>query len=307
MRNAFADEITKLSKSNKKIVLLSGDIGNKMFDRLKQNRPNQFYNCGVAEANMMSLASGLGLDGLIPIVYTITPFTTTRCLEQIKIGVCYHNSPVIIVGTGSGLSYAQLGPTHHSLEDISIMRSMPNMIVFCPSDPMEVRLGLREAIKIRKPIYIRLGKKGEPIVNNKKLKSLSFSKPIKIKNGTDICILSSGSIISLAVEAINKLKDKNIRPEVYSYHTVKPINKSFLNRIFEKFRIIFTLEEHNYIGGLNSSLAEWVVENKPHMAHKLKRFSMEDKFYSKVTSQENLRNSSKISVKKIISEIIKTK
>ena len=93
---------------------------------------------------MMSLASGLGLDGLIPIVYTITPFTTTRCLEQIKIGVCYHNSPVIIVGTGSGLSYAQLGPTHHSLEDISIMRSMPNMIVFCPSDPMEVRLGLKK-------------------------------------------------------------------------------------------------------------------------------------------------------------------
>lgn len=307
MRNAFADEVTKLALHNNKIILLSGDIGNKMFDKLKKKRPSQFYNCGVAEANMMSLASGLGLDGLIPVVYTITPFTTTRCLEQIKIGVCYHDSPVIIVGTGSGLSYAQLGPTHHSLEDISIMRSMPNMIVFCPSDPIEVRLGLKEAIKIKKPIYIRLGKKGEPNVNDQKLTSLSFSKPLRVIKGSDICILCTGSIISLAIEASCKLKNENIHPEVYSYHTVKPINKNFLNRIFEKFKIVFTLEEHNYIGGLNSSLAEWVVENKPHMAHKLKRFSMEDKFYSQVTSQENLRNSSKISVNVIVREIFKIK
>ena len=248
MRNAFAKEVTKLAIKNKKIILLSGDIGNKMFDTLKFKRPRQFYNCGVAESNMMSMASGLGLDGLIPIVYTITPFTTTRCLEQIKIGVCYHNSPVIIIGTGSGLSYAQLGPTHHSLEDISIMRSMPNMIVFCPSDPIEVQLGLREAIKINKPVYIRLGKKGEPNINSLNKKVISFSKANCIKKGNDVCILATGSINNLALEASEKLKEVDIHPEIYSYHTIKLINNNFLKKIFERFRLVFTLRNITTLG-----------------------------------------------------------
>ena len=127
MRSLFAKEITNLAKSNKDIVLLSGDIGNRMFDDFKNTAPDRYINCGIAEANMMSLAAGMSLCGLRPFVYTITPFTTTRCLEQIKIGVAYHNSNVVIIGTGSGLSYAELGPTHHSLEDIAIIRSIPNI------------------------------------------------------------------------------------------------------------------------------------------------------------------------------------
>ena len=140
MRNAFADEITKIAKSNPRLVLLSGDIGNRLFDTLKsQSRGKQFINCGIAESNMMSVAAGLGLSGSKPIVYTITPFTTTRCLEQIKIGLAYHNSPVVIVGTGSGLSYASLGPTHHSLEDFAMIQSIPNMTILAPWDQSSVR------------------------------------------------------------------------------------------------------------------------------------------------------------------------
>ena len=123
MRNAFAKEITRLAKSSSKLVLLSGDIGNRLFDEYKDNPNSNFLNCGVAEANMMGVAAGLAMSGLKPIVYTITPFTTTRCLEQIRVDVCYHNAPVIIIGTGSGLSYASLGPTHHSLEDFAIFRA----------------------------------------------------------------------------------------------------------------------------------------------------------------------------------------
>ena len=124
MRDAFAREITQLSRSNKDIVLLSGDIGNRMFDEFKKNTSDRFVNCGIAEGNMMSMAAGLAMSGLRPIVYTITPFTTTRCLEQIKVSVAYHEAPVIIVGTGSGLSYSELGPTHHSFEDLAIIRSI---------------------------------------------------------------------------------------------------------------------------------------------------------------------------------------
>jgi transketolase len=132
MRNAFADEVTQMAKADTRVVLLSGDIGNRLFDKLRAQSPNQFFNCGVAEQNMMGVASGMGLSGLRPIVYTITPFTTMRCLEQIKVDVAYHGSPVIIVGTGSGLSYASLGPTHHSLEDFAIFRAIPNLQVPLP-------------------------------------------------------------------------------------------------------------------------------------------------------------------------------
>ena len=163
MRNAFADEITKIAKSDPRLVLLSGDIGNRLFDTLKiQSDGKQFINCGIAESNMMSVAAGLGLSGAKPIVYTITPFTTTRCLEQIKIGLAYHSSPVVIVGTGSGLSYASLGPTHHSLEDFAIIQSIPNMTILAPWDQSSVRKIIRQAISLNSPCYIRIGKKGEP-------------------------------------------------------------------------------------------------------------------------------------------------
>ena len=162
MRDSFAKEVKNLAIDNKNIVLLSGDIGNRMFDDYKKIAPNRFINCGIAEANMMSMASGMALSGLQPIVYTITPFTTTRCLEQIRIGVAYHEAPVIIVGTGSGLSYAELGPTHHSLEDIAIIKSIPNINILTPADRNELVVQLREAVESKYPTYMRIGKKGEP-------------------------------------------------------------------------------------------------------------------------------------------------
>ena len=163
MRNAFAVEVTKLGLEDPRIVLLTGDIGNKLFDQFKDKNEGCFFNCGIAEANMMGVAAGLALSGLRPIIYTITPFTTTRCYEQIRVDACYHNVPVIIVGTGSGLSYAELGPTHHSCEDLAIMRVLPNMTVLAPADEVELRQCLRTALKLKGPVYIRIGKKGEKI------------------------------------------------------------------------------------------------------------------------------------------------
>jgi transketolase len=125
MRNAFAEEITKIGAADDRVVLLSGDIGNRLFDDFKDRAPDRFFNCGVAEANMMSVAAGMALSGLRPVVYTITPFVTTRCLEQIRDDVCYHKAPVTIVGVGSGLGYASLGATHQSLEDIAFLRRLP--------------------------------------------------------------------------------------------------------------------------------------------------------------------------------------
>jgi len=139
MRNIFAKAVTELSDLYPELVMLAGDIGNRLFDELKEKHPKRFFNCGVAEANMTGVAAGLAASGMRPITYTITPFNTIRCLEQIRLDICYPNLPVIIVGTGAGLSYAGLGATHHSMEDIALLRTLPNMHVVCPADPVEVK------------------------------------------------------------------------------------------------------------------------------------------------------------------------
>ena len=184
MRNAFAQAMTELAQERNDVCLLSGDIGNRMFDRYKEVAPTRFLNCGIAEANMMSMAAGMGLNGLRPVVYTITPFTTTRCLEQIRTGVAYHEAPVVIVGTGSGLSYAELGATHHSLEDIAILRSIPNLRICAPTDPLELVAQLRQAVSDGKPTYIRIGKKGEPNLLEQKT-NLGIGKAHMLKRGEE--------------------------------------------------------------------------------------------------------------------------
>jgi len=202
MRNAFADEITRLGASDPRVVLLSGDIGNKLFDKFKQQAQNRFYNCGVAEANMMSVAAGMALSGLRPVVYTITPFTTTRCFEQIRVDVCYHGAPVVIVGTGAGLSYAELGPTHHSLEDLALLRSLPGMTVFAPCDEVELRLGLRAALRQDHPVYMRIGKKGEPVIHDRQ-PDFQLGKAITIREGEHVCLISTGNMMPVVLDAGN--------------------------------------------------------------------------------------------------------
>ncbi len=287
MRDAFADEVTRLSAQDERVVLLSGDIGNRMFDKFKALAPTRFYNCGVAEANMMSVAAGLGLSGLRPVVYTITPFTTTRCYEQIRVDVCYHRSPVIIVGTGSGLSYASLGPTHHSLEDIAILRALPGMTVFCPCDAQEVRAGLREALKQDGPVYIRLGKKGEPKIHPD-IPSLALGTSITVRDGSDICLLSTGNAMPIAQEAANALAVKGYSVGIESMHTVKPLDEALLNDIFTRCKLVATIEEHGMIGGFYGAVAEWYAPRRS-LSAALLGFGMQDMFYHRVGSQAQLR------------------
>ena len=207
MRNAFADEITKIGANNKKVTLLSGDIGNRLFDKFKEQNNDRFFNCGVAEANMMGMASGLALCGLKPVVYTITPFTTTRCFEQIRVDVCYHEAPVVIIGTGSGLSYASLGPTHHSLEDIAIIRTLPGMTVMCPCDQNELRAMLRLAVDHDGPVYMRIGKKNEPQIYDD-VPDLKIGKSKTIRNGQNVCLISTGNIMPVVLETAEILEKK---------------------------------------------------------------------------------------------------
>lgn len=303
MRNAFAAELLELVKEDCRLVILSADIGNRMFDQHKDYAPDRFYNCGVAEANMISLASGLALSGMIPVAYTITPFITVRCLEQIKIDICYHNVPVILIGTGSGLSYAELGPTHHSLDDLALLRALPNMTVLAPGDPVEAKLALRAAVELNKPVYIRIGKKGEPVVHHS-LPEFKIGQGIVLTPGRDVCLISTGNLLPEAVEAAEKLGKRKISAQVTSFHTIKPLDQELLKDIFSKFKLIVTIEEHGLIGGLGGAVAEWAADHGV-KDRSIVRCGIPDRFLHKVGSQENYRKEFGLTATAISERIIK--
>lgn len=276
MRNAFAAEITALAAEDPRLVFLSGDIGNRLFDKLKEKAPSRFFNCGVAEANMVGVAAGLAAGGLRPVVYTITPFVTTRCLEQIRVDVCYHGQPVVLVGVGAGLSYAPLGATHHSCEDVAFLRALPGMTVLCPGDAWEVRAALRAALKRDGPVYIRIGKKGEPVVHEK-LPEFAIGRWLTLRAGRDVCLLGCGLALPLALEAAKLLEARGVSTQVMSAHTVKPLDEKFLAEAFARFKTVITIEEHSRVGGFGGATAEWLADH-PGLKARLLRAGTGDKF-----------------------------
>jgi transketolase len=288
VRNAFADELTKLGDVDPRVVLLSGDIGNRLFDKFKDKHPHRFFNCGVAEQNMMGVAAGMAMSGLRPITYTITPFITSRCLEQIRTDACYHEAPVTIVAVGAGLSYAGLGPTHHSCEDVAILRSLPNMVVLCPGDAWELRAALRAVMRQDRPAYIRMGKKGEPKVHSETPTDFAIGKALTIEDGDDVCLLSTGAMLPEAVEAGHALKAKGVSAKVISFHTVKPLDEGCLRQSFARFKAVATIEEHSLIGGFGSAVAEWLIDNAVSPKNFL-RFGTPDAFFKMSGEQEFAR------------------
>lgn len=300
MRNAFADEVTQLAAQDPRIVLLSGDIGNRLFDSLRTQSPTQFINCGVAEANMMGVASGMALGGLRPITYTITPFTTTRCLEQIRVDVAYHEAPVIIVGTGSGLSYASLGPTHHSLEDFAILRAIPNLRILAPWDAPSLRHVLRQAVLDTVPTYIRIGKKGEkdivPIESVANLGRLTT-----LVAGEKVAIVAVGTVASEAVRAADELKSFGVSATVSLAHTVKPLPEADLRGLFETHNVIVTVEEHSLAAGFGESCLSFT--QRAGFGGRLSPLGVPDLFLSKAGSQHYARLQAGIDSRAIVQAV----
>ena len=301
MRNAFAAELVEQARSDERIVLLSGDIGNRLFNEYKSLFPERFYNCGVAEANMTGVAAGLAMSGLKPIAYTIAPFLTTRCMEQIKIDLCYHRLPVVIVGVGAGLSYAGLGATHHACEEIAMLRALPEMTIVCPGDALELRQALPAALAHDGPVYLRIGKKGEPVVH-KTPPPFEIGRSITVRPGTDISLLSTGTMLPTATTAAEALVAEGISARVESVHTVKPLDVFMLKELFARYRLIVTIEEHSRIGGLGGAVAEWLAdESATHGT--LLRMGTEDSFLHKAGDQEYARRHHGLDVESLLKAI----
>lgn len=306
MRPAFINALHKLARSNDRIFLLSADVGFSVFERFIEDFPDRYFNVGVAEANMIGVASGLSLSNKIVYVYTMAHFITMRCYEQIRLDICYQNTNVKLIGSGGGLTYGSAGITHHSIEDISIMRSLPNMYVVCPGDPIETEYLIEASLKHKGPMYVRLGKR-DPIIHRKDI-DFKIGKGLIIKRGDDLHILSTGNMLETAMIVSGNLERNGLNASVVSMHTVKPIDINLIKELADTGKPIFTIEEHSMIGGLGSAVSEILAELDCNIP--FKKIGLPDEYCPIVGSQKYLRKTLGLdvdSIYKIIKEASRSK
>ena len=303
MRDAFIKGLSALAEADERIVLLTGDLGFKIFDDFARRFPGRFVNAGVAEPNMIGVAAGLALDGFRPFAYSIAPFATLRCFEQIRNDICHHNLPVTVVGVGGGYSYGTNGPTHHALEDIGAMRTLPNMTVLCPGDPVEAELSVRAIGSHAGPVYLRLGRAGDPVVHQDP-PDFRIGRAITIQQGTDCTLISTGGILPVVVEASRRLREHSVRARVVSMHTVKPLDSATLEECCTGGAPVFTIEEHGPAGGLGSALGEWLVARQ--IPCRLISITTREQFAHRSGSQSFLRAEEGLSGQQIAERILTT-
>ena len=260
MRKKFIETLIKLAKKDKDIYLLTGDLGFSLFEEFAKKFPERFIDCGVAEQNMAGLAAGLALEGKKPYIYSIIPFITFRCLEQIRNDICYQNLNVKIVGVGAGFSYGAEDFTHYAIEDISALRSFPNIIILSPADPIETKELILQSYLKKQPAYIRLDKSDE-ITHDLNAKII-IGKPFVFKYGADGVIITTGVCLKTGINVAKIVKENNGTDlKVISLHTLKPIDEKSLIKEIKGLKKVFTLEEHSVIGGLGSAVNEILLKH----------------------------------------------
>jgi transketolase len=286
MRDAFVQALTALAETDRRIILLTADLGFGVLTDFAARFPSQFLNIGVAEQNMTGVAAGLAMEGRTVFTYSIANFPTLRCLEQIRNDVCYHDANVKIVSIGGGMSYGALGMSHHATEDIAILRTFPNMTVVSPGDRWEALEATRVLAKHPGPAYLRLDKSAAPDAPRAG-ECFDLNKARKIREGYDVTLATTGGILGEAVEAERSLRAKGISCRVLSIHTVKPLDVDSLAAAARETGGIISIEEHTIDGGLGSAIAENLLERGV-IPGFFRRLGLRDGFPG-VGSQEYLR------------------
>lgn len=254
MRTAFIETLCELAEADERIWLLCGDLGYSVLERFSSRFPDRFVNVGVAEQNMTGVAAGLAMCGKIVFTYSIANFPTLRCLEQIRNDVCYHQANVKVVAVGGGLAYGPQGYTHFGLEDLAVMRTLPNMTVVAPGDPLEARLATRAIIEHPGPCFLRLGKGREPVVHQTE-PDFTIGKAIVVRDGDDVTLISTGTILGEVLAAADVLEKKGVKARVLSMPTVSPLDKEAIDEAAAQTNAICVVEEHGRIGGLSDAVA----------------------------------------------------
>jgi len=297
----------ELASNNKHIMLITADLGFNMVEDFAKKFPNQFINVGIAEQNMIGIASGLALEGKIVYVYSIGNFPTLRCLEQIRNDASYHNLNINIICMGAGFSYGVLGMSHHATEDIAIMRALPGVTVISPSTSHEAYYATIDLSNNNGVGYLRLDK-SKVEINNELEHKFEIGKGNILNEGSDYIIFACGGIVEEALSAATVLEKENIGCRVVSMHSIKPIDSSLIYDAVINYKGIISLEEGSITGGLGSAILEECL-SIGYFPSKMKMLGIEDEFISIVGSQKFLRDSVGISEKfivKAINEMIQT-
>ena len=243
MRNAFFRALKKLFVEDVNVYFITGDLGFKLYDELRAHDPERVINAGIREAAIAGMAAGLASEGALPFIYSITPFITLRCLEQIKLDICYHNFKVAVIGVGGGLAYGENGPTHHGVDDLALMRLLPRMSVFCPAGPVEVEKCVAAVKRLDGPVYIRLGRNGEPELTAPGVEPDIF-RPQVMVDGADVTIIATGPATGAAIGAAGILKEEGISARVVKVTRLKPLDEDALLKSIAPGGPVVTVEEH---------------------------------------------------------------
>ncbi|HBQ52040.1 MAG: transketolase [Actinobacteria bacterium] len=287
MRKMALDCVYKLSKLDDRVIFVGSDLGPGVLDKMKTEFPDRFFMEGVSEQYIVGMAAGLAMEGFIPYVNTIATFLTRRCYEQVAVDLCIHDLPVRLIANGGGGVYAPLGPTHLAIEDIAIMRALPNMAVVAPCDADEMNRLMMSTLEWPHPIYIRLGKGGDKIVSEEK-NGFELGKSIKMRTGIDGLFITTGVMTQLALETADILKKDGVDVGVLHVHTIKPFDHAGVIAAMKDVRAVVTVEEHIVNGGLGSAVLESCSELNPELLPKISRIGIPDKFATEYGSQNSL-------------------
>jgi transketolase len=287
MRKTCLDMVYELAQKDERVVFIGSDLGPGVLKEFRQTIPDRFYMEGVSEANIIGIAAGLAMEGYIPYVNTIATFLTRRCFEQISMDLCLHNLPVRLIANGGGLVYAPLGPTHIAIDDVALMRSQPNMAVVAPTDKAQMKSLMLETLEWQSPLYIRLGKGGDPIIpgqtDNFKIGQAMIAKPIG-----DILIAATGVMVGRAIAAAEILEQAGLSCGVIDFHTVKPLDQEVLLSEAAKVNLLVTLDEHFLTGGLGSAITDCLIDEAKFTLPQILRIGIDDAFTTGYGSQDSL-------------------
>ena len=304
MRNTFSETLYQEAINNLDVCIVVADISPVgSMSEFSKNYPERFINVGVAEQSMIGICAGLALKGMQPFAYTIATFSLYRPFEMVRDDLCYQNLPVTVVGMGAGVIYSTLGSTHHTQEDIAIASALPNMQIIAPCDPLETIESVKYCTRQKKgPIYLRLGKVGEPTFTEI-ADPWEFGKIRYTRKGSDVCILTYGVIISLADKIAKNLDAKGIKPSLVSCHTLKPLDTEGIVKVLQNYSQVIVIEEHAPQGGLGAQVKQIAWDHQAKCL--LQTFSLKDDFIHKYGSRESLLEAHGLSEKLIMSEIQK--
>lgn len=287
MRTAAVERISELAENDPRIFLITADLGFGVLTEFAGRFPDQYLNVGVAEQNMTGVATGMALEGYTVFTYSIANFPTIRCLEQVRNDVCYHNVNVNIIAVGGGLSYGSLGYTHHATEDLSIMRSLPGLVVMAPGDRWEAAESVSALVEKNGPGYLRLDKQGAEVTGGRN-RVFQLGKMRRLRDGGDVTLISTGGILSESLKAVEALERQGVSCRLLSAPTVKPLDREEILKAAAETRLIVTIEENTVEAGFGSAVAEVLLESET-VHQRLLRIGLKDDFHSIIGSQEHLR------------------